>query len=194
MSTLLRFWARQRKVRTGRGRSEPEPGLPVSDGGACLPAKPWQDCSWSLRLPTSPRAQALARMLLGTNRGDSDSLGASLGLTFQNSAGSEGLQEGANWLRLDVGEEKAQHLLETGERSGAGGWGRGAGQGTLEKEEAGGKQSDGLNQHPASPRGNPASETHPLGTEPATRTSKQRSLPAFAPADHCVHTESVTAS
>lgn len=90
MNTLLRFWVRQRKVRMGQGRSEPEPGLPVSDGGACLPAKPWQECSWSLRLPTSTRAQALARMLLGMNRGDSDSLGVSLGLTFQNSAGSEG--------------------------------------------------------------------------------------------------------
>lgn len=90
MNTLLRFWVRQRKVRMGQARSEPEPGLPVSDGGACLPAKPWQECSWSLRLPTSTRAQALARMLLGMNRGDSDSLGVSLGLTFQNSAGSEG--------------------------------------------------------------------------------------------------------
>lgn len=187
MNTLLRFWARQRKVRTGQGRSEPEPGLPVSDGGACLPAKPWQECSWPLRLPTSTRAQALARMLLGMNRGDSDSLGVSLGLTFQNSAGSEGdcrkEPTGCAWMWEE--EKKAQYLVETGERSGAGGWGRGAGRGTLEKEGAGGKQSDGLDQHPAPPRGNPALKLTLWGPEPATRTNKQRSLPVSAPVDHC---------
>lgn len=125
-------------------------------------------------------------MLLGVNRGDSDSLGASLGLTFQNSAGSEGNcrkePAGCAWVWERRRKPSTFWRQGRGLELEAGGEGPDK-ERWKRKKRVGSRVMASTNTLPF------PEETQPLkltlwGPEPATRTSKQRSLPVFAPADH----------